>query len=99
MYLRNRVVYMFDDRTASLYRGLRFIENRTLNGYALYTPDEWSTPATDPQFVVDSHGRIRHHGSWIGYTVEELVPCEETIHARRADCQLNQLARHFQLGL
>ena len=99
MHLRNRVVYMFDDRTVSLYRGLRFIADQTLNGYALYTPDEWSTPATDPQFVVDSHGRIRHRGSWTGYTVEELVACEETADARRADCQLSQLARHFQPGL
>jgi hypothetical protein len=77
---------MFSDRTASPYRGLRFIADQTLTGYALYTPDEWATPGSDPQFVVDTHGRIRHRGSWTGYTIEELVPCEDVADAQRVDC-------------
>ena len=77
MLLRNRALYQFDDMTASLYRGLRLIADRTLSGYALYTLEEWDVPRSDPQFVVDARGRILRHGSWTGYTVEELVPVSD----------------------
>ena len=73
MHLCNRGVYQFNDAVASIYRGLRFVADRTLNGYALYTPEEWDVPWSDPHFVVDAHGRIRCQGAWTGYTVEELV--------------------------
>jgi len=77
LYLRNRGTYRFNDAAASIYRGLRFIADRTLNGYALYRPEEWDAPRSDPRFVVDAHGRIRCRGAWTGYTVEELVPIGE----------------------
>jgi hypothetical protein len=74
MQLRNRGAYRFDDAATSLYRGLELIADRTLHGYALYTPAEWDTPWSDPHFVVDRRGRILRAGAWTGYTVEELVP-------------------------
>ena len=77
MPLQNRALYQFDDTTASLYRGLHLIADRTLNGYALYTPEEWDTPRSDPHFVIDARGRILRHGGWTGYTVEELVPVSD----------------------
>ena len=44
MQLRNRGVYRFDEATASPYRGLELIADRTLHGYALYTATEWDAP-------------------------------------------------------
>ena len=58
MQLRNRGLYRFNDATTSLYRGLELLADRTLHGYALYTAEEWATPASDPHFVVDTHGRL-----------------------------------------
>src|SRR5215203_2673144 len=78
MQLRNRGVYRFDEATASLYRGVELIADRTLYGYALYTAMEWGTPWSDPHFVVDTRGRILRRGAWTGYTVEELVPVSGT---------------------
>jgi hypothetical protein len=78
MHLHNRALYRIDDAITSLYRGLELIADRTLNGYALYTPEEWDTPRSDPHFVIDARGRILRNGCWTGYTVEELVPCSDT---------------------
>jgi hypothetical protein len=58
---------------ASLYRGLHFVAERTRNGYALHTLEDWCRGSSDPHFVVDARGRILHQGSWTGYTAEELV--------------------------
>jgi hypothetical protein len=74
MQLRNRGVYRFNGAATSLHRGLELIADRTLHGYALYTPAEWDTPRSDPRFVVDPRGRILEAGVWTGYTVEALVP-------------------------
>jgi hypothetical protein len=99
MHLRNRGVYQFNDAAASIYRGLRFVVDRTLNGYALYTPEAWDVPRSDPCFVVDAHGRLRHQGAWTGYTVEELVPIGE---ARPDDVHVHgpvdQVTRRHRVG-
>jgi hypothetical protein len=74
MQLQNRGVYRFSGPATSLHHGLELIADRTLHGYALYTPAEWDTPGVDPRFVVDPRGRILDAGAWTGYTVEVLVP-------------------------
>ena len=71
--LRDGGHYRFDDEAASLYRALRFVAERTRNGYALHTLEDWRHGSPDPHFVVDARGRILHGGSWTGYTAEELV--------------------------
>jgi hypothetical protein len=89
MQLRNRGIYRFDDATASLYRGLEVIADRTLYGYALYTREEWDTPWSDPHLVVDRRGRILRQGAWTGYTAEELTPVR--------DCEPDTGAGHWQI--
>lgn len=83
MQLRNRAHYRFNPASPSLYRGLCFIADRTPTGYALYTPEEWSRPRSDPHLAVDARGRILRHGAWTGYTTAALVPAPEC-HAERA---------------
>ena len=78
MQLQNRAHYRFDLRTAPLYRGLCFIADRTSIGYALYTPEQWDQPWSDPHLVVDARGRVLERGAWTGYTAEALVPAPET---------------------
>lgn len=77
MQLRNRGTYRFDAAIASLHRGLELVVDRTLHGYALYTPEEWDTPRSDPHLVVDSRGRILRRGAWTGYTIEALTPVRD----------------------
>ena len=71
--LQDRGHYRFDGMAASLYRGLRFVAERTRNGYALHRLEDWRRGSSDPHFVVDARGRILHRGFWTGYTAEELV--------------------------
>ena len=78
MQLQNRAHYHFEPATASLYRGLCFIADRTSTGYALYTPGQWDRPWSDPYLVVDAHGRVLERGAWTGYTAEALVRVPET---------------------
>ena len=99
MQLRVRGVYRFDEATASLYRGLELIADRTLYGYALYTATEWDAPWSDPHFVVDARGRILSQGAWTGYTVEELVPVLATSGAPVPGHRpLDRFARHRRRG-
>ena len=78
MQLQNRAHYHFDPTSPSLYRGLCFIIDRTSTGFALYTPEQWARPWSDPHLVVDGRGRILERGAWTGYTAEVLVPVLET---------------------
>ena len=78
MHLQNRAHYRFDLRTAPLYRGLCFIADRTSSGYALYTPQQWDQPWSDPHLVVDARGRVLERGAWTGYMAEALVLVPET---------------------
>jgi hypothetical protein len=73
MQLQNRTHDHFDPTSPSLYRGLTFIADRTSIGYALYTPQQWDQPWSDPHLVVDAHGRILERGAWTGYTAEALA--------------------------
>lgn len=73
MQLQNRAHYHFDPATPSLFRGLCFVADRTSTGFALYTPEEWAEPWSDPHLVVDPRGRILRAGAWTGYTIEALV--------------------------
>jgi len=91
MHLHNRAHYQFDPATAPLYRGRCFIADRTSTGYALYTPDEWDQPWSDPHLVVDARGRVLQHGAWTGYTAEALV--------RVAETRLDPATDHGSLGL
>jgi hypothetical protein len=77
MQLRNRRIYRFDEATASLYRGLEVVAERTLYGHALYTREEWDMPWSDPHLVIDPRGRILRLGAWTGYTAEELTPVRD----------------------
>jgi hypothetical protein len=86
-------VYRFDEATASLYRGLELIADRTLHGYALYTAAEWDTPWSDSHFVVDARGRILRRGAWTGYTAEELVPVPDAERAAPGHGSLTLFAR------
>jgi hypothetical protein len=78
MQLQNRAHYHFEPATASFYRGLCFIADRTSTGYALYTAEEWDRPRSDPHLVVDARGRVLERGAWTGYTAEALVRVPET---------------------
>jgi hypothetical protein len=78
MQLQNRAYYQFDPTATSLYRGRCFIADRTSNGYALYTPEEWDRPWSDPHLVVDARGRVLQQGTWTGYTAEALVRIPDT---------------------
>jgi hypothetical protein len=85
MQLQNRALYRFDPATPSLYRGLCFIADRTSAGYALYTPEEWTRPSSEPHLVLDARGRVLQRGAWTGYTAEALVRVPETRPAPAAD--------------
>ena len=91
MQLQNRAHYHFEPATASLYRGLCFIADRTSAGYALFTPEEWDRAWSDPHLVVDARGRVLLRGAWTGYTAEALVRAPEPGPAAKAD--------HGSLGL